>query len=266
MTKAQAGMASDIRLSTLPITPAGAGVFGLWGGGGGGDPLKIRVRRGAAVVNEGARPAVKVNLLLGAEVAGKRGWTLPSDQRTRIYQALGLKPGDEIEAVYSDDGRRDAGPLTVALASGNAADVMQDWASKLRADPAYQPSEPFLCPIATPYVALTKNGMVAPRLNDALVGGPMHRDQRLRRDATYPVQRRLAMGTLFAKKNDLKYKKDLDDITTTVCAADSAPTTTLPFEAAFVRGLSCHLWLDARNSKPCPGVGILGQMYAIAKR
>jgi N-acetylmuramoyl-L-alanine amidase len=33
--------------------------------------------------------------------------------------------------------------------------------------------------------------------------------------------------------------------------------------AAMSRGLSCHLWLDGRNGKPCPGVGILSHMPAV---
>jgi hypothetical protein len=357
MTKAQADVARDSGLSTLPVTAIGAGTFGLWGVGLGGDPLKIRVRRGATVVSDGAKAPVKLNLLLGADAAMRRGSMYP--ERTRIYQAYGLKPGDEIDAVATDDGHRAAGPLTVTEVSGTAGDVMQDWANKLKANPAYKPSEPFLCAIATPYLALTLGTLTPSRLNEKLVGFPMtavhglsvHCTAGATRNAwgtaingcvntwnhnyetsgfvaaahfaisaegtivqfiptnriawaqgnpgdynwisvevendgvkemltaqvdatrhlfgwvcaTYPVPRRLAMGTLFAQKNDVKYKKDLDAATTAACDAAGAPTTTRPFEATFARGLSCHLWLDARNSKPCPGVGILGQMYQIAK-
>jgi hypothetical protein len=358
MTKAQADVASDSGLSTLPVTAMGAGTFGLWGVGLAGDPLKVRVRRGAAVVSDGGIKApVKLQLLLGADAAAKRGWALP--QRTRIYQATGLKPGDEIDAVAGDGGQRAAGPLTVTLVSGTAGDVMHDWATRLRADPAYKPDEAFLCPIATPYLALRLGNLTPARLNEALVGGPtsavhglaVHCTAGATRDAwgtaingcvntwnhnfetdgfaaaahfaisaegtivqfvptnriawaqgtpgdrnwisvevendgskpmlaaqldaarrlfawvcaTYPVPRRLAMGTLFAKKYDPKFKQDLDAATNAVCDAAGAPTTTLPFAATFVRGLSCHLWLDARNSKPCPGLGIIGQLYDIAK-
>jgi hypothetical protein len=358
MTKAQADVAANSGLSTLPVDPIGNGTFGLWGVGIGGNPLKIRVRRGATVVSDGGPKAlVKLTSLLDAATASKRGSMAP--ERTRIFLASGLKPGDEIDAVNTDGGHRAAGPLTVTLVSGTAGDVMQDWANQLRADPAYKPSQQFLCPIATPYLALRLGNMTPTRLNEALVGGPtsavhglaIHCTAGATRDvwgtaingcvntwnhnyetnnfvaaahfaisaegtivqfiptnriawaqgtpgdrnwisvevendgskpmlaaqveatrrlfgwvcATYPVPRRLAMGTLFAKKNDVKYKKDLDAATTAACDAAGTPTTTRPFEATFARGLSCHLWLDARNSKPCPGVGIIGQMYEIAK-
>jgi hypothetical protein len=358
MTKAQADVAANSGLSNLPVDAIGNGTFGLWGVGIGGNPLKIRVRRGATVVSDGGPKAlVKLTSLLDAATASKRGSMAP--ERTRIFLASGLKPGDEIDAVATDGGHRAAGPLTVTLVSGNAGDVMQDWANKLRADPAYQPSEPFLCPIATPYLALTLGSLTASRLNDALVGGvasavhglsihctaggtrnvwgtaingcvntwnhnfetdgfraaahfaisaegtivqfiPTNRvawaqgtpgdsnwiSVEVENDgfkpmltaqveatrrlfgwvcATYPVPRRLAMGTLWAQKSDVKYKLDLDAATNAACDAVGAPTTRHVFEATFARGLSCHLWLDARNSKPCPGVGIIGQMVEIAK-
>ena len=169
MTTAQADVARDSGLSTLPVTAMGAGTFGLWGVGFGGDPLKIRVKRGAAVVSDGGPKApVKVQPLLDADGKPKRGY---ATARTRIFQALGLRPGDEIDAVATDSGHRAAGPLTVTLVSGTAGDVMQDWANELRADPAYKPSEAFLCPVATPYLALSLGKMTAPRLNDALIIG-----------------------------------------------------------------------------------------------
>ena len=359
MTKEQAVTAAYADgISTLPMTAAGVGVFGLWGRDPRGSLLRLVVYRGGTangqaysggtIVNEGPKPAVQLKLILDVP-----------NRDTRVYRATGLRPGDVIYGATSA-GLHYIGPLEIVQVTGRAVDVMQDWANRLRDDPAYRPTEPFLCPLATPYLALTKNGMAAPRLYDILVGGPTTAVHGLAvhctagsgtRDAfgtaingcvatwnanydsskfvaaahfaisadgvivqiiptnriawaqgtpgdsnwisvevendgtkamvtaqvdatrrlfgwvcaTYPVPRRLAMGTLFAKKNDVKYKKDLDAATTAACEAAGAPTTTQPFEATFARGLSCHLWLDARNSKPCPGLGILGQMAGIAK-
>jgi hypothetical protein len=73
------------------------------------------------------------------------------------------------------------------------------------------------------------------------------------------------MGTLFYKKGGPAWKKAQDELTTKACAEGGAPTTPLPFTAAFARGLSCHYWLDVRNGKPCPGPGILPQLPAVAR-
>lgn len=351
MTKQQAVTAADAdAISTLPISAAGVGVFGIWGGDGSANWLNIKVYRGSAVVSEGPKPAVPVTRLL----------EYPADW-IRIYQATGLKPGDEIYGMTAA-GQRYTMALKVEQVSGKAAEVMQDWAKKLAADPGYKPTEKELCPLAVPYLALTKGKQAPIKLRDEFVGGPLSAVHGLSvhttgaggwRDAfdtaihgcvntwhankddpaknflasthfcissdgvivqivpanrqafaqgtpgdnswisveidnngtsemtaaeltavqrlfgwvcgTYPVPPKLAMGTLYYKKGEPPWKKAHDEITTKVCAAAGAPTTTTPFEAAFKRGLSCHYWLDARNGKVCPGVGILGQMPDIAK-
>jgi hypothetical protein len=337
------------RATTVQATSAGVGAVGIWGSDG-GSVLRIAVERGGTTVSEGTKPAVRVNQLLKI-----------ADKAMAVYQATGLRSGDKIHAVGSDGRRYSlALPITVATqAAGTAAATMRAWADRLREDHSYKPTEPSLCPLATPYLALTKNGVAATALSDALVGGPMaavhglsihttggggNRDDfgtaiygcvntwnanyeasgfiasthfaiswdgvivqivptdriawaqgnpgdynwisvEIDNDGsskmsttsliaarmlfrwvceTYGVPRRIAMGTLYAKKGDGPFKKNLDKITTEVCAAGGASTTTSPLEASFARGLSCHLWLDARNLKPCPGVGILGQMAQIA--
>jgi hypothetical protein len=158
-------------ISTLPITASGVAVFGVWGGDPRGGLLKLVVYRGGtaagqaysggAAVNEGPKPAVQVKVLL--EVAGS--WT-------RVYQAIGLRPGDAIYGTTAA-GLHYIGPLEVTQVSGTASGVMRNWANRLRDDPAYRPTDQFLCPLATPYLALTKPGQTPVALSDALVGGPM---------------------------------------------------------------------------------------------
>ncbi len=341
--------AYSARLPEVQVTSSGVGVVGIWGTDS-GSPLRVAVDRGGTTVSEGPKPAVRVNLLLRV-----------ADKGMGIFQATGLRSGDKVYAVGSD-GRRYvlALPVPVTQVAGTASGVMREWANQLRADHSYRPTEQFLCPDATPYLALTKNGLAATALNDALVGGPMTKVHGLSihttggggtRDAfgtaingcvnpwnlnyenskfiasthfaiswdgvlvqivptnriawaqgnpadhnwisveidndgsskmsitslmtarilfrwvcaTYGVPHRLAMGTLFYKKGQVTTSKALDDITTEVCKSGGVWTTRNTFEAAFARGLSCHLWLDPRNSKPCPGAGILGQMQEIAK-
>jgi hypothetical protein len=58
-------------------------------------------------------------------------------------------------------------------------------------------------------------------------------------------------------------KRAYDKITPRVCEEAGVETTRDPAVAAAASGLSCHYWLHP--VKPCPGVGMLGQMAEIAK-
>jgi len=67
------------------------------------------------------------------------------------------------------------------------------------------------------------------------------------------------MGTGFLGGN-----AQMNALTRQVCAAAPAPVTHDPVAPAHSQGLSCHHWLD-KGSKPCPGLGILGQMPSVLK-
>lgn len=75
----------------------------------------------------------------------------------------------------------------------------------------------------------------------------------------YNVPSELSIGTTF---NDRR-QTDLDEVTKKVCASIRGTTTTNIFQSAMTRGLSCHLWLDPRHGKPCPGKGMLGQLATV---
>lgn len=71
------------------------------------------------------------------------------------------------------------------------------------------------------------------------------------------VEPKLATGLI--TKNPA-YKQHAE-ITADICAKAGAATTDDSFTCAMSEGLSCHNWL--KQIKPCPGVGILGQMGEI---
>jgi hypothetical protein len=56
----------------------------------------------------------------------------------------------------------------------------------------------------------------------------------------------------------------MNALTRKVCDAAPAPVTNNPAAPASSQGLSCHHWLD-KGSKPCPGLGILGQLPSVLK-
>lgn len=162
MTKPQAVVAADSDgIASLPVPATGVGVFGLWGGDGSGNWPVVKVYRGSTVVNEGAKPAVTVKPIL----EDAANWT-------RVYQATGLRPGDELYGM-TVAGQRYTTALTVVQVSGKASDAMADWARQLKADPAYLPSAQGLCRIATPCLALAKGKQTPIALRDEFVGGPL---------------------------------------------------------------------------------------------
>ena len=339
MSKPQAAIAANSTgISSVSIDGSGQAVFGIWGGDGAGNWPEPQVYRGGQLMS---KPMVTVTDLLK-----------DPNEWTRIVRVGGLKAGDEIYGMTSG-GARYTGVLTVRLVGGKA-DAMQDWANRVKANPAYKPTQRALCDIATNYLTLTLGENKATKLNDKLVGGPMSTVHGLAVHTTgqggkrnafetaiygcvqtwntnckdkgfiasahfaisskgdlvqivptdrvafaqgdpadrswisvevdnngssqmttaaldavrrlfnwvrrqYNIPPELSVGTTF---NDGR-QTDLDDVTKKVCASIGGTTTTNVFQASMTRGLSCHLWLDPRHGKPCPGKGMLGQMATI---
>jgi hypothetical protein len=74
----------------------------------------------------------------------------------------------------------------------------------------------------------------------------------------YNIPRQIASGRLVPNQVLLNAK------TETIVSDDWAELVTSSAAATMSKGLSCHLWLDGRNGKPCPGLGILTQMPMIS--
>jgi hypothetical protein len=156
MTKAQAKNAPDVWV--LRIQAGGNGWFGVYGGDDSGNVLILKVYRGGAVVSDGAKAAVRVTKVLE-----------DAPEWNRVYQATGLKDGDEIYAE-TNFGHRYLGPLKVKAISVAAPDPIEAWANRLKKEPGYTPTEAGLCPLAVPYLAL---GPGLKKLNEKLIGGPL---------------------------------------------------------------------------------------------
>jgi hypothetical protein len=73
----------------------------------------------------------------------------------------------------------------------------------------------------------------------------------------YNVPRQIALGRLVPNQPVLNL------LTESLAGVHWTESESRAAVAAMSRGLSCHLWLDGRNGKPCPGAGILSQMPAV---